>query len=119
MDDREQKPTKRIAMLTCLNATEVCSGAACFKALNERKATFGVYEEMPVEVVAFFHCNGCDADYDHNDAFMEKMERVCSMKPDAIHVGICTKKDGVRCPVIEEMIAYFETDNIKIVYGTH
>ncbi len=110
---------KKIAVLTCLEATAVCSGAACFNAINGRRAFFSDYADEAVEIVAFFHCNGCDADYDNDKEYIEKIERVCSQQPDVIHVGKCTYYKGNMCPTIQRMIDYFEQKDIKIVIGTH
>ncbi len=110
---------KKIAVLTCLKATQVCSGAACFDAINDRRATFEEYVDEEVKVVAFFHCNGCKADYDNDEQYIEKIERVCSQEPDAIHIGKCTFYQRDLCPVIDNMINYFKSKGIKIVIGTH
>ncbi len=110
---------KKIAILTCLHATGVCSGAACFSALNERRAHFEAYAGEAVEMTAFFHCNGCTADYANDAEYLEKIERVCSGKPDAIHVGKCTYHKRPLCPVIARMIDYFRANGITVVMGTH
>ncbi len=112
---------KRIAILSCSKATKVCSGASCFNAVNKRTGTFHVYDQNPVEVVAFFHCNGCDADYDEDKEYREKIERVAYMEPDAIHIGVCskTKNRGIFCPVMVRMMNYFRDKGIRIIDGTH
>ncbi len=110
---------KKIAVLTCLKATHICSGASCFDAINDRRAFFADYAGEEVKVVAFFHCNGCDADYENDAEYIEKIERVCSQQPDAIHVGKCTFYKRDLCPVIGNMIDYFKSKGIKIIIGTH
>ncbi len=110
---------KRIAVLTCLEATHICSGASCFSALNNRRAFFADYAGEQIELVAFFHCNGCAADYDNDAEYLEKIERVCAERPDVIHVGKCTYYKGALCPVIGRMIDYFKKRDIPIVIGTH
>ncbi|PID79693.1 MAG: hypothetical protein CSB19_01980 [Clostridiales bacterium] len=110
---------KKIAILTCLKATEICSGASCFVALNDRAAHFEAYKDEDVKIVAFFHCNGCKADYQNDLQYLEKVERVCKACPDVIHVGKCTYYQRDLCPVIEDMIKYFEAHGIKTVIGTH
>ena len=111
---------KKIAILTCLNTTALCSGASCMRAFNQRAKTFEAYAGEEVELRAFFHCNGCDADYADNRRYTEKIERVASLELDAIHVGICTmRRGGDRCEIITEMTKYFEEQNIPIVWGTH
>lgn len=73
---------KRIVMLNCLRANSVCTGAACLQAFNAKTKTFARYGDEPLELVAFFRCNGCDAPQD--DAGMEeKIERLLQLRPDA------------------------------------
>ena len=111
--------TKRIAILSCLKATEVCSGAACFKAVNQRTNFFEVYKGALVEVIGFFHCNGCTCDYEKDVSYLEKMNMMIKLKPDAIHVGKCTMIEGTECPIITEMIQSFIQNDIIVVRGTH
>ncbi|MBS7525387.1 CGGC domain-containing protein [Fusibacter paucivorans] len=110
---------KRIAILSCLEATAVCSGAACFKALNSRMASFERYRDEAVEVVAFWHCNGCQCDYQKDAAFLEKIEAVVALKPHAVHIGKCTVTNGQRCSVITDIASYLEVHDIQIIQGTH
>ena len=55
---------KKIVMLNCLRANSVCTGAACLQAFNAKTKTFARYGDEPLELVAFFRCNGCDAPQD-------------------------------------------------------
>ncbi len=50
---------KRIVMLTCPKAEDVCTGGGCFAALNGRTKTFAPYRREEVEVLAFKICGGC------------------------------------------------------------
>ena len=45
---------KKIIMLNCLRANQVCTGAACLKAFNERTRTFAQYGEEELFLQAFF-----------------------------------------------------------------
>ncbi|MGI6091219.1 MAG: CGGC domain-containing protein [Saccharofermentanales bacterium] len=110
---------KKIAILTCLSATSVCSSAACFSALNQRKATFQRYLDDDVEIVAFFHCNGCDCDYGNDKKYLEKIRRICEIKPDAVHIGVCAYAKGVECPNIAHVIQTLEASGIDVIRGTH
>jgi len=110
---------KRIAVLTCLERTKVCAGSACFEAINQRKGAFAPYIYDTVEVVGFFHCNGCACDTAHDDAYKEKIRRMITLKPDVIHVGVCTIKQLKECPNITKMVGAFEEKGIKVVRGTH
>ena len=95
---------KKIVMLNCLRANSVCTGAACLQAFNAKTKTFARYGDEPLELVAFFRCNGCDAPQD--DAGMEeKIERLLQLRPDAAHMGVCTRRkaDGTRCPTIQKV----------------
>lgn len=110
---------KRIVVLSCLKATGVCSGAACFQAINRRQGSFQIYENEAVEVEAFFHCNGCDCNYEVDSEFQEKIERVIGMKPDSLHVGKCTQINGRECPVITNIVHQIQTRDILVIRGTH
>lgn len=50
---------KRIVILTCLKASRVCTGAACFQAFNQRTRSFARYGKEPLEIEAFMRCSGC------------------------------------------------------------
>ena len=110
---------KRIAVLTCLERSKMCIGGGCFEAINRRKGTFETYVYDTVEIVSFFHCNGCACDTEHDAAYKEKIKRVITLKPDAIHVGVCTIKQLKECPTITEMVSLFEAEGIKVIRGTH
>lgn len=109
----------KIAILSCLKATEVCSGAACFKAINSRVAFFEPYKDKNLEVMAFFHCNGCDCDYENDSDYLEKINRVCAMQVDAVHIGKCTLIDGVECQHITKIVKHIEDAGIRVIRGTH
>ena len=110
---------KKLAILSCLNATAICSGASCFSALNSRTGAFSRYYGDDIEVVAFFHCNDCNCDYSHDKKYLEKIARVCAMGPDAVHVGICTSINGSECPIISHIIQTLEMHGIAVIRGTH
>ena len=110
---------RRMVILSCLKAMDVCSGSACFKALNQRKKSFESYSKDLIEVIGFFHCNGCACDYDNDQAYIEKMDTLINLKPDVIHVGKCTVIKGEECPVITRIIDTFEQSQIRVVRGTH
>ncbi|MBE6013305.1 MAG: CGGC domain-containing protein [Lachnospiraceae bacterium] len=110
---------KRIAMLTCLNSTAVCSSGGCFRAFNNRDKTFEIYKNEDVELCAFFHCNGCDCDYENDEAFNKKLDRIISMNLDAVHKGVCTFPKGKECEVIKKISERLEKSGIKIIQGTH
>lgn len=112
---------KKIVMLTCLKANRVCTGAACLQAFNSKTKTFARYQE-PLELEAFFRCNGCDAQGigGWDEGMEEKVERLLSLHPDAVHLGVCTKeKSGRRCPLIQRVADALSEAGAVIVDGTH
>ena len=50
---------KHIAMLTCLNANAVCTGASCLKAFYHRTGSFAIYQTEALYLDAIMKCNGC------------------------------------------------------------
>ena len=109
----------KIAILNCLKANQVCTGAGCLKAFNARCAHFQAYGEEPLTLVALARCNGCDAGIDKG--FREKLDRIVKEGAEACHLGVCTVKSETKseCPTITEAAAYLEERGIKIVRGTH
>ena len=111
----------KIAMLNCLKANEVCAGASCMRALNERKSTFAAYQDEDVELVAFMRCNGCGKSDPGEGGMLEKIERLQSIGTDVVHVGVCTvrRSTGTECEEICRTIDALEARGIRIVRGTH
>lgn len=109
----------KIAILNCLKANEVCTGAACLKAFNGKTRHFEAYAQEPLELVAMARCNGCEAGV--NDGFREKLDRIVSEGAEVCHFGVCTvqRSTGRECPTISEAAAYLEARGVKIVRGTH
>lgn len=108
---------KKIAILTCLKANDVCTGASCLEAF---------FKKEDIKLVAFWTCNGCEEVLLNNqEGLKEKLERILSMKTEIVHIGVCTKikdkqsKKEILCPKIEEIIRYLKDNNIKIIFGTH
>lgn len=112
---------QKIAILTCLQSAEnYCTGAACFSALDKRSGAFRRYEEEDLKLVAFFHCNGChDKNPEQCSGMNEKIDRILKIKPDAVHLGVCTLKDTGRCGTIQKMARIFRDHGIQIINGTH
>ena len=99
----------KIAMLNCLKANDVCTGAGCLRAMNSRTAHFAPYADEPLVLVAMARCSGCDVGID--EGFREKLDRIVSE-------GV--RKDlGRECPVITEAAAYLEQRGVRPVRGTH
>lgn len=111
---------KKIAMLNCLKANEVCTGAGCFTAWNEKKKTFARYQDEEAELVAFLRCNGCGCDPAEDSGMQKKLQRLKDIGTQVVHVGVCTKnREGQRCPTIQKIIDQLEDLGIAWVDGTH
>lgn len=112
---------KKIAILTCLEAVgSVCTGAGCFSALNERKGNFSRYAQEEIQLQAFFQCNGCQSDSLKDKGMQEKLQRIIGLKPDAVHIGVCTKtKTGEQCENIKKIVEQLKANEILCIEGTH
>ena len=109
----------KIAMLNCLMANEVCTGAGCLRAFNTRTRHFAEYGDTPLELTALARCNGCGKGIDKG--FREKLERIVSEGTEVCHLGVCTLhgEDRKECPTITEAAAWLEERGVRIVRGTH
>lgn len=111
---------KKIAMLNCLKTNEICTGAGCLNAWNEKKKTFARYQDEETQLVAFLRCNGCDRDPDEDSGMQKKLERLKAVGTEVVHVGVCTKnREGQRCPTIQKILNRLEDLGIAWVDGTH
>ncbi|MCL1912796.1 MAG: CGGC domain-containing protein [Eubacteriaceae bacterium] len=112
---------KRIAMLNCLKANEVCSGASCMSAFNYRKASFMDYGDEEQHLTAFMRCGGCDLEPANYKGMMQKIERIIQEETEVAHVGICTitHETKLECENIAKIISMFEDKGIIVVRGTH
>ena len=108
-----------IAILNCLKANEVCTGASCLRAFNTKTRHFGAYGDTPLSLVAMARCNGCEAGID--EGFREKLDRIVAEGAEACHLGVCTVRSDTKeeCPVITEAAAYLEERGVRIQRGTH
>lgn len=113
---------KRIAILTCLKACQVCTGAACLSAWNKRSRGFARYQGEEVQLSAFLHCNGCGTSPLEDAGMREKLDRLVSLEVNVVHVGICARTeqpDHQLCPTIATLWEELERRNIQVVEGTH
>lgn len=113
---------KRIVFLTCPKADSVCTGAACFEAMNRKTHAFARYKGETLETVAFMKCSGCRIFPGSDAGLDEKIERILSIAPDAVHLGICTRHGGEGKDICEEVKAIakiLQHQNIPVVRGTH
>ena len=108
---------KNIAILTCLKANDVCTGASCLDAFYNKKGFFTQYTNDDTKLVEVLLNN--------QEGLLEKLERILSVKTDIVHVGICTEiideqtHKKVLCPKIQEIVDFLQKNNIKVVFGTH
>jgi predicted metal-binding protein len=111
---------KKIAMLNCLEANEVCGGCSCFRAFYDRKGGFTRYADEDVEIAGYLRCNGCGSDPSTDPGMQEKLERLRNEGVAVVHIGVCTHKpDGSLCPSIRKMTEQLTDWGIEIVDGTH
>ena len=113
---------KRIALLTCPKAENVCTGGGCFAALNSRTKAFTLYKGEDVEVLAFMKCSGCGHFPGEDAGLDEKIQYLLNRHPDVVHLGICCCHDGrqrERCREIAVICQIFEKHGISIMRGTH
>ena len=100
---------KRIAVLTCLDACKVCTGASCLTAWNRRERGFAPYAGEEASLEAFFHCNGCGTDPETDEGMREKLDRLQSIGVDV----------GTLCPAIAAIRDMLHARGIETVVGTH
>lgn len=113
---------RNIAILTCLKACSVCTGAGCLNAWNQRSQGFAPYQGKPVQLCAFLHCNGCETPPLEDPGMLEKLDRLSAMKVDTVHLGICTRteqKGHKLCPTIAALWKELSCRGIQVVEGTH
>lgn len=112
----------KIAILTCLNACSVCTGAGCLRAFHEKTGGFARYADEPLQLAAFFHCPGCGKSPAADDGTLEKLERLEKIGVQRVHVGVCAMQDakqGVLCPNMEALTDLLRQRGMEIILGTH
>lgn len=107
---------QKIAILHCRKASDVCTGASCFKAYHLGVRAFSVYGDDKPELAAFFDCGGCGIDRETDPGMTEKMERLVSEGVERVHAGVCI---GAKCPHREEIFAMVRRYHLDLVLGTH
>lgn len=118
---------KKIAILSCLDACQVCTGGGCLRAWNEKDRYFAQYAGQKAVLTAFLHCNGCggkpeSVDPRQDPGIVEKLDYLKDNGVDVVHNGVCTVTDretGEICPVIRIMEQMLLERGIPMVFGTH
>jgi predicted metal-binding protein len=109
----------RIAILACLNANDVCTGAGCLSAFNERKGGFACYGEEKLQLAAFLRCSTCGKKLEEDPGMQEKLDRLVSIGTEAVHIGVCAQKKGKPCPYMEEKANWLMQHGISVIWKTH
>ncbi len=113
---------KKLAILTCLKACQVCTGASCLQAWNERSRGFAAYAGEEVQLMAFCHCNGCGIDPSTDKGMQEKLDRLQKIGVEVVHTGVCTmqgRENPIQCPTITAILDQLHQRGIQTKYGTH
>jgi predicted metal-binding protein len=110
---------RKIAILACLKANDVCTGEACLHAYRERSGAFLRYAGEDTELAAFLRCNGCQSCPENDPGMLEKLDRLQTLGVSALHLGVCAAPGGRECPNIARIAAMAEKRGMKIVRGTH
>ena len=107
---------KRIAILNCLKANQVCAGVSCLDALRERRGGFAEYAG---EDVAFLRCSNCGKTPEEDPGMTEKLERLVSSGVETVHIGVCAQMKGIRCKTMETYASWLENHGIQVIWKTH
>ena len=113
---------KRIAILACLKANDVCAGCGCLSALYDRKARFERYAGEEIRLTAFMRCSHCvrEGDPMEDPGFVEKLDRLVQEGTEVVHIGVCAGRDDESaCPGMRRMARAFSERGVEVVWGTH
>lgn len=112
---------KKIAILNCLHANQVCTGASCLQALEQRQRAFEPYAGEEIQLVAFLRCSQCGVLPQDDPGMTEKLERLQSIGTEIVHIGICAYKHSEKqvCPYMRAHAHWLEDHGIQVRWGTH
>lgn len=115
---------KKIGILHCIHANEVCAAVGCLNAFMKKQDFFEPYELQEIELGAFFSCNGCKRERPtepgEDSGIIEKIDRLEAENIKTVHVGVCCNlKDGSECPRVTKIIHMLEMRDIRVIRGTH
>ena len=105
---------KKIAMLNCLKANDVCTGAGCMRAFYARSGGFARYEGQDLELTAFARCSACGKTAEEDAGMTEKLERLASIGTETVHIGVCAQPGKVKCPTMETHAKWLEDHGIRV-----
>ena len=107
-----------LAILCCLDANDVCTGAGCLRALRERRGGFACYEGQETELLAFLRCSHCSTPLEEDAGMQEKLERLVSIGTQAVHIGVCAQPKGEKCPYMAANAKWLEDHGIQVIWKT-
>lgn len=110
---------RRIAILNCQEANDVCTGEACLAAFRQRTGAFARWAGEEAELTAFLRCNGCAKPPESDPGLREKLDRLQALGVDTLHLGVCTVQNGSECPRITRIAHMAEERGMQVVRGTH
>ncbi|MCH4886552.1 CGGC domain-containing protein [Acidaminobacter sp. JC074] len=102
----------KIGVLVCNKMTYDCTGIGCFKAFEDRRDAFSIYQDA--KLLAFFHCNGCNKPlFEGMDYKFEQLKR---SGVDTLHMARCIE---VECHRYDEIKLTLEDKGFQVVKGSH
>ena len=105
---------KKIAILTCLRANDVCAGCGCLNAFYDRKRHFDRYADEEIRLTAFMRCSRClreGGDPMDDAGFVEKLERLIAEGTEVVQLYIRDMVGSIARPVQE--LKGFERISLK------
>ncbi len=109
----------KIAILNCAETGKRCAGTGCLRALHERTGGFEQYAGRDLVLTAYCLCSHCGAAPEEDPDMVRKLGRIVEAGTQAVHIGKCAKRDGVRCAAMEAYARWLEEKGIRIVWRTH
>ena len=109
----------KIAIMNCGDTARRCAAAGCFRAFNERTGGFEQYSGMDLTLTSYCVCSHCEAPLSDDPDMLKKLNRIVEIGTEAVHIGKCAKKDGVRCHTMEEYAGWLESQGVHVIWKTH
>lgn len=103
---------KKIGIINCFEVSKRCSGSGCFKAFNNKTASFEDCDKE-AEILSFVHCNGCSVN--SVEQVMARAKRMKEIGVTTIHLSSCIRS---KCPWYEEFIDELSND-FEVIGYTH